>query len=173
MKEGKSRPKFPFKTKNCRACGIDLMHHNFFRGCTSCKKYVLCINCVTCPVGHQATKVKDLSIELFAKDTVYNKGRYNCDSCGVQKLVRPYVWRCRVCEWDVCPRHPFGVTHEWVEEVDEGAEEGGKGGLVELDEKGWIEDPFLERFVQKAKDDGVKYELDIDLPSRYKVAESK
>lgn len=66
--------------------------------------------------------------------------------------MRPYAFRCRPCEWDACPNHFFrgkfhyklkkGQTdHYEVEEIDK---------LFEID------DPFWDKYQEKAKKDGVK-----------------
>lgn len=138
-----------FPIKACKRCGTVITKANYVRFCTNCKQYALCMNCVACPAGHSAHKSVDVSIGSENAGSLYKVNTYNCDSCNTVKNVKPYIWRCRICEWDVCPMHVFGLTHVWesntkIEKVE--------GGIR------YVWDPFWDRYVKKAEEAGAEYE---------------
>lgn len=140
-----------FSIKSCKRCGVEILNANYVRFCLNCKNYATCINCVVCPSGHSAHKSEDISLGNKTLGNLYGNNQYNCDSCHITKNVRPYIWRCRTCEWDVCPKHVYGYTHVWkgnndIEEVE--------GGVV------YTWDPFWDRYMKKALEKGVDFEKD-------------
>lgn len=138
-----------FQVKSCKRCGNDISFANYVRFCTNCKSYATCMNCVVCPSGHSAHKSEDVSIGFEDKGSLYTENKYNCDSCSTVKNVRPYIWRCRVCEWDICPQHVYGVTHVWESTIK-----------LEKLKKGvrYVWDPFWDRYAKKAEELGADYE---------------